>query len=57
VTLAAAGVSLWMKTRGRRHRGVAYLAAALLILTALLKGTTPGGPRARSAFKAAQRAG
>jgi hypothetical protein len=55
-TVIAVEVSLWAKRQWPERRMVHLVAAAGLVATAFIKGTAPGGPRARRAFIASRRA-
>lgn len=58
--VTAAALALAAVDRRRERAGQVRsgpLLTALFLLTAVLKGTAPGGRRARRAFKAAKRAG
>jgi hypothetical protein len=54
VTAIAALLSVAAKRGQRATRIGAGLLLAALLVTAVLKGTTPGGPRARRAFEEAR---
>ena len=52
--VVAAGVGLSAVGRWRGHRGLGRLLGLAVVLIAVLKGTSPGGPRARQAYAAAR---
>ncbi len=54
VAAIAALLSVVARRGQRATRIIARLLLAALILTAVLKGTSPGGPRARRAFEEAR---
>lgn len=54
VTAAMVAAMLVRRKVEQRHRWVIQLVVLALLATILLKGTSPGGPHARSEFKAAQ---
>ena len=54
VTAIIAVASLALKRGDRRRRGADLLLAALYLALVALKGTAPGGARARRAFEAAR---
>ncbi len=52
VTLAFTALAVVVRQKGD-NRWIRYLAAGTFILLAVLKGTSPGGPRLRAEFEAA----
>lgn len=54
VTALVAVVSTALKRGDRKRRGADGLLVVLYLAVVVLKGTAPGGPKARRAFEAAQ---
>jgi hypothetical protein len=53
-TAVAVGVVVALAVAGHRHRWIALPVVILLLVIVLLKGTSPGGPRAWEEFQASK---
>jgi hypothetical protein len=57
VTLLFSALALTSKQRKADPAWIRYVLVAAFVLLAVLKGTSPGGPRARADFEAASAPG